>query len=124
VVGQQGTLDPTRAPEGQATLWLQLQELPWSPIGDAAGEIATGDRWSPEVTTAYVDRVLARVEEHAPGLTSTILGVHALPPTRLAAENANAVHGDPYGGAAELDQSLLWRPGTGTGHRTGVDGLF
>jgi phytoene dehydrogenase-like protein len=42
----------------------------------------------------------------------------------LAAENANAVHGDPYGGAAELDRSMLWRPGTGTGHRTGVQGLF
>ena len=26
--------------------------------------------------------------------------------------------------AAELDQNLRWRPGTGLGHATGVDGLF
>lgn len=124
VVGQQSVLDPTRAPEGAATLWLQLQEVPWAPTGDAGGSIATGSGWDGSVTEAYLERVLDRVEEHAPGLRSSIVGVHALPPTRLQRENANAVAGDPYGGAAELDQSLVWRPGTSTGHRTGVDGLF
>src|SRR5262249_20321540 len=38
VVGQQHVLDPSRAPEGAAALWLQLQELPFAPLGDAAGE--------------------------------------------------------------------------------------
>jgi phytoene dehydrogenase-like protein len=28
----------------------------------------------------------------------------------LVAHNPNAVAGDPYGGSAELDQNLLWRP--------------
>ncbi|MDP3890218.1 hypothetical protein, partial [Nocardioides sp.] len=54
----------------------------------------------------------------------TVLARHIIAPTDLAAANANAVHGDPYGGAAELDQSLVWRPGTGTGHRTGVANVF
>ncbi|WP_331732799.1 hypothetical protein OG592_42465 (plasmid) [Streptomyces avidinii] len=28
-----------------------------------------------------------------------------------AAANRNAVRGDPYGGSAELDHNLIWRPG-------------
>jgi phytoene dehydrogenase-like protein len=124
VVGQQYVLDPTRAPHGKATLWIQLQELPWAPVGDAAGEIETSQGWKPDVVEAYADRVLARIERFAPGLTASVLGCHVLAPTDLAAANANAVHGDPYGGAAEMDQSLLWRPGTGTGHRTSVPNVF
>lgn len=124
VVGQQCVLDPSRAPEGRATLWVQLQELPWRPVGDAAGEIDTSSGWSDDVVSAYADRVLARIAEHAPGLTGSVLARHVIAPTDLAAANANAVEGDPYGGAAELDQSLVWRPGTGTGHRTSVAGLL
>lgn len=124
VVGQQALLDPGRAPEGKSTLWLQLQELPWAPTGDAAGEVDVCGGWTPEVADAYADRVLARVEQFAPGLTDRVLSRHVISPAGLSAANANAVHGDPYGGAAELDQSLLWRPGTGTGHRTGVGRLF
>ncbi|MFC7574606.1 FAD-dependent oxidoreductase [Klenkia terrae] len=51
VVGQQTVLDPTRAPAGGATLWLQLQELPWAPTGDAAGEIDTTGGWTPRWPT-------------------------------------------------------------------------
>src|SRR5207237_8486799 len=43
VVGQPLTMDPSRAPDGQGLLWVQLQELPWQVKGDAAGEIAVGD---------------------------------------------------------------------------------
>lgn len=123
VVGQQCVLDPSRAPEGGATLWLQLQEVPFAPTGDAAGQIEPGS-WDEPLTAAYVERVLARVAAYAPGLGSSVLDWSAVTPQGLVAANANAVAGDPYGGAAELDQSLLWRPGTGQGHRTGVDGLF
>lgn len=124
VVGQQCVLDPSRAPDGQATLWIQLQELPWRPVGDAAGELDTTDGWTPALADAYADRVIARIGQFAPELASSVVGRHVIDPTGLAAANANAVNGDPYGGAAELDQSLLWRPGTGTGHRTGVPNVF
>src|SRR5262249_56778398 len=40
-VGQQYALDPTRLPAGAAALWLQLQEVPYAPRGDAAGELDT-----------------------------------------------------------------------------------
>jgi len=124
VVGQQCLLDPTRAPAGKATLWIQLQEVPWAPVGDAAGEIDADELWTAGMADAYADRVIAKIERHAPGFTGTVLGRHIITPTALAAANANAVQGDPYGGAAELDQSLVWRPGTATGHRTGVANVF
>lgn len=123
VVGQQSVLDPGRAPQGKATLWVQLQELPWDVRGDAAGELDVTGGWSEELADAYADRVIARIEEHAPGLAATVLARHVISPAGLSEANPNAVHGDPYGGAAELDQSLLWRPGTVSGHRTGVAGL-
>jgi phytoene dehydrogenase-like protein len=41
VVGQQYLLDPVRVPAGAAALWLQLQEVPYAPRGDAAGELDT-----------------------------------------------------------------------------------
>src|SRR5690606_31564905 len=43
VVGQPAAVDPSRAPEGAAILWIQLQELPRTVAGDAAGELDAGD---------------------------------------------------------------------------------
>ena len=43
-VGQPTALDPSRAPEGKAILWLQLPEAPRVLKGDAKGEIADAAR--------------------------------------------------------------------------------
>ena len=43
VVGQPAVVDPTRAPEGRGILWIQLQQVPYAPRGDAAGEIDVGE---------------------------------------------------------------------------------
>lgn len=123
-VGQQHVLDPTRVPAGAAALWLQLQELPSRPGGDAAGEIPVDHEWSAEVTRRYVDRVLARIERHAPGLGARVLAIDAITPVDIEAHNVNAVGGDPYGGSAELDQNFLWRPLPQADHRTPVPGLW
>jgi phytoene dehydrogenase-like protein len=125
VVGQQSVLDPTRVPAGGATLWLQLQELPFTPTGDAAGELDVRGGWTAELVEGYLDRVLGLLEAHAPGTRATVLGTAVLSPADLSAANRNAVRGDPYAGSAELDQNLLWRPGPRTGrHRTEVPGLW
>lgn len=125
VVGQQHVLDPSRVPPGRAALWLQLQELPFTPLGDSAGELDTAGGWTPALVSGYLDRVLGMLESHAPGTRAAVRGTHVLTPVDLQTANCNAVAGDPYGGSAELDQNLLWRPGPLTGrHRTGVAGLF
>jgi phytoene dehydrogenase-like protein len=125
VVGQQYVLDPSRVPEGAAALWIQLQELPYEPVGDAAGELGVGGRWTKELTEGYVRRVLARIARHAPDLPDKVLAWDAVTPTDLASYNPNAVAGDPYGGSAELDQNLLWRPlPDASRHATHVPGLW
>ncbi|MEV5177503.1 hypothetical protein AB0L10_42210, partial [Streptomyces flaveolus] len=68
-----------------------------------------------------VRRVLQRIARHAPDLPDKVLAWDAVTPPDLAAYNPNAVAGDPYGGSAELDQNLLWRPVPGASrHATPV----
>ncbi len=110
VVGQQHVLDPSRVPAGAAALWLQLQELPFAPVGDAAGELDVGRGWDGELAAGLTDRVLDRIAAHAPGLRERVLGVDVITPPDLLARNPNALAGDPYAGSAELDQNFLWRP--------------
>jgi pimeloyl-ACP methyl ester carboxylesterase len=62
---------------------------------------------------------------HVPDVRDKILAVDVLTPDDLRARNPNAVSGDPYGGSAELDQSLLWRPLASAGrHATPVGRLW
>jgi len=125
VVGQQFLLDPSRVPEGAGSLWMQLQELPYKPAGDAGGELETSAGWNDDLARGYVDRVIQRVSRHAPDLESKILKVDILTPHDIEASNVNAVAGDPYSGAADLDQNLLWRPiPSAAHHTTAIKGLW
>jgi phytoene dehydrogenase-like protein len=125
VVGQQYLLDPVRVPVGAAALWLQLQEVPYAPRGDAAGELDTTHGWTKALAEGYANRVLDRIAGHAPDLRRKIRMIDVLTPDDLHARDPNAVNGDPYGGSAELDQSLLWRPLASSGrHATPVDRLW
>lgn len=125
VVGQQSLLDQSRAPSGAATLWLQLQEAPYRPIGDATGEIPVDGLWTEDVKNLYLERVLKMLEEFAPGLSSTVQGSQFISPVELEIMNPNAIQGDPYGGSAEIYQNLLWRPlSTHTGWSNPVRNLY
>jgi phytoene dehydrogenase-like protein len=53
VVGRQYLLDPARVPAGAAALWLQLQEVPYAPRGDAAGELDTTHGWTEALAKGY-----------------------------------------------------------------------
>src|SRR5690606_3233320 len=120
VVGQQYVLDRSRVPEGAAALWLQLQEVPFAPVGDAAGELDGSAGWDAALARGYADRVLDRVAAHAPGLRDLVLGIDVITPRDLEAYNPNAIAGDPYAGSAELDQNLIWR----SSHATPVERLW
>jgi phytoene dehydrogenase-like protein len=126
VVGQQTTIDPTRAPEGAGTLWIQLQQVPYSPTGDAANQIATGDgTWDDALTQAYTERVLARLEPHVENWSAARGTTVSLSPAELERRNPNLVRGDIYSGDCELGQSYLWRPLPGFGaHTTPVENLY
>ncbi|MEE9414690.1 MAG: NAD(P)/FAD-dependent oxidoreductase [Acidimicrobiales bacterium] len=126
VVGQPTVVDPTRAPEGAAILWIQLQELPRNIRGDAAGTIDVGDgTWTTEIAERYADRIEERLVRHLPDLRSIIVGRKVFSPQHLQALNPNLVGGDPYSGACTIDQSLFWRPSATTkNHTTPVKSLY
>jgi len=46
VVGQQYLLDGSRVPDGTGSLWIQRQELPYTPKSDSAGIITTTGTWT------------------------------------------------------------------------------
>jgi phytoene dehydrogenase-like protein len=126
VVGQPLAVDASRAPDGSWILWIQLQEMPSRPKGDAAGELDTGDgTWTEGLRERYADRIQARIAAHAPNFEASILRRVVLSPADIEAANPNMSGGDIYAGSCALDQNLLWRPRPGLpGHRTRVDGLW
>jgi phytoene dehydrogenase-like protein len=110
VFGQHTALDPTRAPEGKWTVWIQLQELPQFPEGDALDEIETNGEWTTEIAEAYADRIINRIDQQLPDFKNQIIARKIIAPHELAQQNINLVNGDPYSGQASLDQLFLWRP--------------
>jgi phytoene dehydrogenase-like protein len=126
VCGQPTALDPSRAPDGAAIIWIQLQEVPYRPTGDAAGEIDVADgEWTPDLEAAYADRIVSHLARHIENLPEAIVGRAILSPPTLERRNPNFVRGDIYAGAAQLDQSYLWRPLPSYGtHATPLDGLY
>ncbi len=126
VVGQPTVVDPGRAPSGAAVLWIQLQQVPYAPSGDAAGELDTGaGRWTPELERAFTERVLSRLAPHVENWPAIRGATVALSPAELERRNPNLERGDIYAGDCELGQSYLWRPLPGFGaHATPVGHLY
>lgn len=124
--GQPTALDPSRAPPGGAIIWIQLQEVPLRPSGDAGAGIDVGDgSWTEALEEAYADRIVSRLADHIENLPGAIAGRAILSPPELERRNPNLVRGDIYAGATGLEQSYLWRPLPSYGsHATPVEGLY
>jgi phytoene dehydrogenase-like protein len=116
IVGQQSAADPSRAPAGGHTLWIETHVPP------VAAEAGT---WRGAATERFRQRALDRLESHAPGLQSRIVGSAVRTPTDLEAENPNLVGGDLGSGSGALDQQLIFRPVPGWfRYATPVRGLY
>jgi phytoene dehydrogenase-like protein len=126
VVGQPTVVDPSRAPNRAAVLWIQLQQVPYAPRGDAAGEISPGaDGWTEELTRAFTERVFGAVEPHVENWRAARGTAVTLSPVELERRNLNLVRGDIYAGDCELGQSYLWRPLPAYGaHTTAIERLY
>jgi len=99
VIGQQSLADPTRAPDGQHTLWA-YSRVPSQPADGG---------WAAHAA-AFADRIEARLEGLAPGFRQTILGRAVMAPPDLEAMDANLVGGDLGGGSNAWHRQLLFRP--------------
>jgi phytoene dehydrogenase-like protein len=126
VLGQPVALDSSRCPVGKWIFWMQLQELPTRPRGDAANEIVTGTgEWTESLREAFADRVIRKLERQIPNLSSAMRKRVVISPGDLARANINLVGGDPYAGDCNPSQFFLWRPLPGLPHhRTPVAGVY
>ena len=109
--GQMTTADSTRSPAGTESAWAYTH-LPRGIIDDASAD-------------TIADRVLAVLEDHAPGFESALVGQVVQRPSDLFASNANLHGGAVNGGTAQIQQQLIFRPTPGLGRaETPVEGLF
>ena len=105
IVVQAGVADPTRAPEGHATLWGYCHVPSGSKVDMSAAIEAQIERFAP----GFSDLVLART------VRTAAEGEH---------DNPNYVGGDIAGGASTLRQTVFrptvrWNP-----YRTPLDGVY
>ncbi len=106
--------DPTLAPEGKHIVSMFTQWVPhtWSREPHAA-----------ELDT-YADRVIARVEELAPGFSSSILHRQVIGPHAMETEYG-LVGGNIFHGELSLNQLFHMRPAPGwADFRTPIRGLY
>jgi len=122
IVGQQSIADPTRAPKGGQTLWVETH-VPPEPVGDGAtGKSING--WT-EGKEVFLERALSRLEEHAPGLRDHVVGSYVRTPAELHDADPNLVNGDVGGGTSAIDHQLIFRPVPGWfRYRTPIRGLY
>lgn len=122
IAGIQTLVDPSRAPAGQHTLWIETH-VPSRIEGDAAGRIEARG-WA-EARQPFAERVLDELELYAPGVRQLVLGMHADSPDDLHAANDNLVCGDIAGGTFVLDHQLIFRPLPGWfRYKTPIRGLY
>ncbi|HEY8200762.1 MAG TPA: NAD(P)/FAD-dependent oxidoreductase [Actinomycetota bacterium] len=122
VVGQHTVADPSRAPKGRHTLWIETM-VPGTPRADAAGSVPCAS-WA-AAAGGFFERSMALLERHAPGLGSRVLAHRIRTPADLHEENPNLVDGDPGGGSSAIDQQFVLRPVPGWfRYATPVRGLY
>ncbi|SEL02633.1 Phytoene dehydrogenase-related protein [Blastococcus sp. DSM 46786] len=123
IVGQTSQVDPTRSPDDRQVVWVQVRMLPSEIRGDAAGEI-TATHWD-EAREPVADRVLAKLEEYAPGARDSVLARTVLSPLDLERSNPNLVGGDSVSGSHHLWQNFFFRPWPGAStYEMPIEGLY
>ena len=132
VVGQTSEVDPSRStgasnPALQA-VWVQVRTVPGQIRADAAPGASGGDLGGRSWTAAsspFADRMLAKLERYAPGVTDRVVDRAAASPADLETANANLVGGDSVSGSHHLDQFIALRPALSLSrYRTPIEGLY
>ncbi len=102
---QPSTWDPTRAAEGQHTLWAYCH-------------VPNGSRED------MTERIESQIERFAPGFRDCISARHAMGPAEMHRRNANLIGGDIGGGASDIFQ-LFTRPVASLNpYKTPIDGVY
>ncbi|HEY9844630.1 MAG TPA: NAD(P)/FAD-dependent oxidoreductase, partial [Candidatus Caenarcaniphilales bacterium] len=114
--------DPSMAPEGKHTLWIEFF-APYQ-IKGAEGKGQKGTGWTEELKNQVADRVLDKLASYAPNLKNAIIARHVESPAELA-ERLGVLKGNYYHLDMTFDQMMFFRPLPElANYKTPIDGLF
>jgi beta-carotene ketolase (CrtO type) len=100
-------LDPSMAPEGKHTLWIEFF-APYQ-IAGKEGTGLNGTGWTDELKNKVADRVIDKLAEYAPNIKKAILARRVESPAELG-ERLGSYKGNYYHIDMTLDQMIFLRP--------------
>jgi beta-carotene ketolase (CrtO type) len=115
-------LDPTMAPAGKHTLWIEFF-APYQ-IENAEGTGLYGTGWTDELKNKVADRVIDKLADYAPNVKNSIIARRVESPAELGAR-LGALKGNYYHIDMTLEQMIFFRPLPElANYKTPVEGLF
>jgi beta-carotene ketolase (CrtO type) len=100
-------LDPSMAPSGKHTLWIEFF-APYQ-IAGAEGTGLKGTGWTDELKNKVADKVISKLAEYSPNLKHSIIARHVESPAELG-ERLGTYKGNYYHIDMTLEQMLCFRP--------------
>lgn len=115
-------LDPSLAPEGKHTVWIEFF-APYRIAGlEGTGHHGTG--WTDELKNQVADRVIDKLAEYAPNVKTATIARRVESPSELG-ERLGALNGNYYHLDMTLDQMVFFRPLPEiANYKTPIEGLF
>ncbi|MBD2003252.1 MULTISPECIES: beta-carotene ketolase CrtO [Cyanophyceae] len=114
--------DPSMAPEGKHTLWIEFF-APYQ-IAGAEGTGQNGTGWTDDLKNKVADRVLDKLAEYSPNLKHSIIARAVESPAELG-DRLGAYKGNYYHIDMTLDQMIFFRPLPElANYKTPIEGLF
>lgn len=115
-------LDPTLAPPGKHTLWIEFF-APYQ-IAGAEGTGLKGTGWTDELKNKVADRVIDKLATYAPNVKPATIARRVESPAELG-ERLGARKGNYYHIDMTLDQMIFFRPLPElANYKTPIDNLF
>jgi len=115
-------LDPTMAPDGKHTLWIEFF-APYQ-IAGKEGTGLKGTGWTDELKNQVADRVINKLADYAPNVKDAIVARRVESPAELG-ERLGAYKGNYYHIDMTLDQMVFFRPLPEiANYKTPLEGLY
>jgi beta-carotene ketolase (CrtO type) len=115
-------LDPSMAPEGKHTLWIEFF-APYQ-IAGQEGTGLKGTGWTDDLKNKVADRVIDKIAQYAPNIKDAIIARRVESPAELG-ERLGAYKGNYYHMDMTLDQMVFFRPLPEiANYKTPVEGLY
>ncbi|MBW4540266.1 MAG: NAD(P)/FAD-dependent oxidoreductase [Myxacorys chilensis ATA2-1-KO14] len=121
-VVQPTMLDPSMAPDGKHTVWIEFF-APYKIAGlEGTGKHGTG--WTDEIKNQVADRCIDKLAQYAPNVKRATIARRVESPAELG-ERLGAVNGNYYHIDMTLDQMIFFRPLPEiANYKTPIEGLF